>query len=153
MLGLILVAVLWGSAGVVAKLLVAEADIYVVLFYRFGIASLLILPWFLRQAKPKGFMRILIPLSLLNAFNAFFFYLGLSRTTANAAFIINTATPVVVTTLASVLIGEHPTGRKMLGISLSLIGALFIVLLPLITKGQNIHGDFLGNVYVFAALL
>lgn len=153
MLGLVIVAMLWGSAGVVAKLLVERADVYVILFYRFGIASLLIFPFFLAQPKPKGYLQTLIPLSFLNSLNAFFFYIGLSKTTANATYIINTTFPVVITLLASMLIGEHPSRNKILGICISLIGALFIVLLPLLMQGQATHGDFIGNLFIFAALI
>lgn len=152
-LALLLIAVLWGSSGVTAKLLVREMNIFVVLFYRFGIASLLVTPLFLRQPKPEGYLKILVPFSMLNSFNALFFYAGLSRTTSNAAYIINTSTPLVIAVLAHFLIHEQIQRKKLFGIGIGMIGALFIVLLPLLTKGENVYGDFTGNIFVFLALI
>lgn len=152
-LSLLLISFLWGSAGAVAKLLLKELDIYVILFYRFGIASVLILPLFLKQEKPKGYLKTLIPFSFLNTLNAIFFYHGLALTTANAAYIINASTPLIISALAWMLMREHVSKEKIAGIFIGLLGSLFIVFLPFIGQGDYIYGNFSGNIFVFLALL
>jgi drug/metabolite transporter (DMT)-like permease len=51
------------------------------------------------------------------------------------------------------LIGEYVTRRKLLGILLGLIGALFIAFLPFIERGQNVSGDFRGNLMILIAVM
>lgn len=153
LLAILVAALLWGSAGVTAKLLLAELSPFVILFYRFVIASLVMLPLFLRAKKPKRYLQTLIPLSMLSFGNALLFYMGIERTTSNAAYIINATTPLVTAALARIFIGERTNGKKLVGITIGLIGALFIVLLPLWNKGVGIYGDFVGNMFVTMALL
>lgn len=151
LLSIILVSMLWGSAGVVAKILVRELHPYVILFYRFGIAAVVILPWFINAKKPKYMWRILIPFSLLGAANAIFFYHGISRTTASSSAIIGASTPLITAILAHILIHEHTPKEKIVGIIIGLIGALYITLLPLWEQGQSIGGDVWGNILLIIA--
>lgn len=151
-LALLFVSILWGTAGVTAKLLIQELNPYVILFYRFGIASLILLPWFIRAHKPIHMWRTLIPFSLLSIGNAVFFYLGIVHTTAVAASVINTSTPLLTAFFSHLLINERTSREKITGIVIGLIGTLIIILLPLWREGKNIGGDFTGNIFILLSV-
>ncbi len=153
LLAIFIAAVLWASAGTVAKILVARTDPFIVAFYRFGIASVILLPFFLKEKKPKGFFRALLPLGLFNSLNVLFYYTGAARTTANTIIILGTAVPIVTTVLSYILIHETVSKQKALGISLGLVGALFIVLLPILVQGQALGGTLTGNLLEVGSLL
>lgn len=149
---LLLVSVLWGTAGVTAKILIQELNPFVVLFYRFGFASLVLLPWFIKAHKPANMWRALIPFSLLSIGNAVFFYLGIVHTTAIAASVINTSTPLLTAFFSHVLINERTSKEKIAGIVIGLFGTLIIILLPLWKEGESIGGDFIGNLFILLSV-
>lgn len=150
---LLLVSILWGTAGVVAKILIAELHPYVVLFYRFGIAALVILPWFIHEKKPANMWRILIPFSLLAVGNALFYYIGIASTSVSAASVIGSTTPLVAAILSHILIHERTSKEKLIGILIGLMGALCIIILPLLHLGKAIGGDFIGNIWILSSVL
>lgn len=149
---LLLVSVLWGTAGVTAKILIRELDPFVVLFYRFGLASLILLPWFIKAHKPPHMWHTLIPFSLLSIGNAIFFYLGIVHTTAVTASVINTSTPLLTAFFSHTLINERTSKEKITGIIIGLFGTLIIVLLPLWKEGESIGGDFIGNLFILLSV-
>lgn len=153
LLAVITTAFLWGTAGVVAKTLLQVADPFVITFYRFGIASLLILPFFLKEKKPKNYWRELIPLSLLNSVNVFFFYIGLTTTTANTAYVIGASAPLTTAFLSRLFIREHTSITTFMGISIGLTGTLLIILLPTLQTGQAFAGDIQGNIILTLGML
>lgn len=145
-------SLLWATAGVTAKILLRSFEPFPLAFWRFFIATVVLLPILARQnILRKNFIRDILPVALLSTGNITFFYLGLTRTTANASAIIYTGTPLLVAILAKYTINEHMTGRKMLGILLGLLGVLIISLLPILEKGQQLNGDTLGNLLTFIA--
>lgn len=146
-------AVLWASAGSVSKLLFMQTPPFVAASHRFILASLIILPFFLRVKKPKGFLLSLLPLGLFNAGNILFYYTGLSLTTANTGSILGTAIPITVALFSPLLLQEPIGKHKLVGILIGLAGALCIVLLPMIEKGGVSSGNILGNLLLVGSLL
>lgn len=153
LLALLLVSILWGTAGVTAKILIAELNPFVVLFYRFGFASLILLPWFINAHKPVRTWKTLLPFSLLSIGNAVFFYLGIVHTTAVAASVITTSTPLLTAFFSHFLIKEHTAKEKIIGIIIGLIGTLIIILLPLWHEGRNIGGSITGNMFILLSVM
>lgn len=153
LLAIFVAALLWASASSVAKILVAQANPFVVAFYRFGIASLILLPFFLKQKKPKKYFWHLLPLGLFNTGNILFYYTGAVLTSGNALVIIGTAVPIVTTLLSYFLIKESFAKQKILGILLGLVGVIYIVVLPIITHGQSFGGSFFGNLLEIGSLI
>ncbi len=153
LLAIIIAACLWASASSVAKVLVAQTNPFVVTFYRFGIASVILLPLFVIAKKPKGYLLQLLPLGLFNTGNVLFYYTGAALTTANTMVILGTAVPITVTACSYLLIHESPSRQKLIGIVLGLIGVLYIVLLPIIVHGQAIGGTLAGNLLEVGSLL
>lgn len=150
---LILVSLLWATAGISAKTLVNGVDPFVVGFWRFFLASLLITPFFLHEKKPHGAWRHLFVPSLIGALNVPFYYLGIKETTANAATLIYTAGPLTTAVLSYFLIRERNTVSRWIGIILGLIGVLVIIFLPMVEQGKMMAGNFQGNLFIAAGML
>ncbi|MEK7543596.1 MAG: DMT family transporter [Patescibacteria group bacterium] len=152
-IAIIIASVLWATSGVSAKLLVQVLNPFVAAFYRFLIASFCILPFFLRAKKPKGYLKNLIPLGLLGTANIIFFYIGMTTTTANAAALVYAGTPLATALLAKLLIKEDVSRKKFLGVLIGLLGVVFIVVLPVLDKTNQLVGDLRGNIFILLGLL
>jgi len=146
-------AMLWASASVVSKTLFRFAPPFVAATHRFTLATLIMLPFFLRLKKPKEYFLRLLPLGLFNAGNVLFYYSGLFLTTANTSSILGAAVPITVAIASAILIKEYISPKKRIGIFLGFIGALIIVLLPLIEKGGAATGNIYGNLFLVGSLL
>lgn len=151
-LAIIIAAALWGSAGSTSKTLFIESAPLVAASHRFLLASIIIFPFFLRSKKPKGYIVKLLPLGLFNAGNVLFYYAGLSHTSANTASIIGTAAPLTTLLLSWLTIKEHISKEKITGILVGLIGALFIVLLPMFGNESLHTGSLYGNALLLISL-
>ncbi|MEK7079639.1 MAG: DMT family transporter [Patescibacteria group bacterium] len=153
LLAIVGASMFWATAGT-AKILLRSFDPFTAAFFRFFVASVVILPFFLRERRQhKSSLLPLIPMAFLSTGNILFFYWGLRTTTANAAFVIYTTVPLVVALAAPKLIGEQVTPKKFAGIILGLVGALFIAILPVMEQGQLSSGDLGGNLFVLIAVL
>ena len=145
-------SLLWSSAGV-AKIVVRTLDPFTAVFLRFLVASLVILPFFLREKRKKNFnWRKLLPLSLLSGVNAALYYVGLQTSSANAATIIYAGTPLITALLAKRFIAEATYAKKFIGILVGLAGVLTIIILPTIETGQSVSGDLRGNLFYLLAV-
>lgn len=153
LIALLIASILWSSAPTVGKLLVAHADPFVIVFYRFAIASVIIFPFFLREKKTTQLLLQLVPVALCNAFNALFYYSGIKLTTANAAAIIGISVPLIVAVLAPIVIRETISRKRLAGVLIGLFGVVCIVVLPLIQKGESLSGNFLGNLLIIGSAL
>ncbi len=152
---LLVASVFWSSGGVAAKSLLTTFDPISVGAIRLTLASLLILPLFLKVTPSitmKLFMDIL-PISLFSTGNFLFFLFGIEKTTANASAIIYTATPITVALLSRAFIGEGVSRQKISGILLGLAGVLTILLLPVLEKSQVVAGDVTGNLIIMCAMI
>lgn len=152
LIAILLAALLWASSGAIGKLLFREAPPFVAATHRFFLASIIILPFFLREKKPKGYFKAIIPLGLFNAGNILFYYSGLALTTANTGSILGAAVPLVTIVLSPLVIRESVSREKTLGIIIGLIGAMFIVLLPILQKETGV-GNFTGNLLMIGSSL
>ncbi|MCL4360387.1 DMT family transporter [Patescibacteria group bacterium] len=146
-------ALLWSGANSVGKILVTHTNPFVIAFYRFTLASLIILPWFWKAKKPKNFAFRLLPLGIFNGGNILFFYSGLARTTANTSSILGATVPIVTLLLSALIIHETITGKRILGVLIGLLGALFIIILPELKHGAPIYGNFSGNILLLGSIL
>ena len=152
-LAILLAQLLWSTAGL-SKIIVRELDPYVAGFLRFFVASVVILPFFLKEKfKSKHMVRDMLPFSLAGAINVVFFYVGLETSTANAASLIYAGVPLVTALIAHYAIAERLIARRLIGIITGGIGVLFIALLPLIERGESASGNFPGNIFFILATL
>lgn len=152
LLAIIVVSALWGTAGV-AKPLVRTFDPFTVAFLRFAVATVIILPFFLRErVNHRSLLRNLIPVSIFSALNVALYYLGLTTSTATSATIVYTATPLVVAAIAHWWLKEQLTPKKLAGIFLGIAGAIMVVAIPALEQGVPISGDPRGNFFFAAAV-
>ncbi len=122
-------------------------------FILLRVAGAAILFWiagfFLKKEKIelKDFGRIAVAAFFGVALNMLTFFKGLSMTTPISAAVMMVTTPILVLTFASIFLNEKVTTKKIAGITIGLIGAIF-----LIAYGKNIGGgnnELLGNLLVF----
>jgi drug/metabolite transporter (DMT)-like permease len=152
-IGLIISSLLWSSAGV-GKIAVRTFDPFTASFLRFAVASIAILPFFLRENwKQKHILRDLVPLSLLCTINITFYYIGLKYSSANAAVLIYAGVPLLTLLFAHRILRETFTLKKLIGISIGFIGVLFVVVFPMCQKNVQIGGDITGNIFFLIAII
>lgn len=132
-LKLFFTAMFWGGTFIAGKMLAGEVSPFSAAFLRFAMASVVLLLLTRRQYQrlPRLNRDDLLPLLLLGlsgvfAYNAFFFA-GLMRIEASRAAVIIANNPVVIALAAALLLGEKLTLRKVLGIGLSIAGAVIVI--------------------------
>jgi drug/metabolite transporter (DMT)-like permease len=154
LISLIVASIIWASSGTVAKILLPVIDPIPLMTLRVGISLLVLLPLFLFKKHPPIIQLIKDswPMMLGSAGNLFFFIIGVSTTTANAAAIIYTISPLAIMVFAKVKIQEHNSLRKLLGVMLGLLGVILIVILPILKREQSLNGDPLGNIFILCAV-
>lgn len=152
-IAILLAQLLWSTSGL-SKIIIREFDPYFAGLLRFFVASVVILPFFLREkSRPPQALRHLFLPALAGAANLLFYYLGLQTSTANAASLIYAGVPLITAIIAHHTINERLTTRRLIGIITGGVGVLFIALLPLIERGESASGNFPGNVFFMLATL
>ena len=149
---IILSSILWSTAGISGKILLEVFDPFVAGFYRFAIASVIILPFVLFAKKQELSLKLLI-ISVLGAFNVPLFYLGLKTTTASSAQIIYAGCPLVTMLFANYLIKEKSSLSKIIGIFIGLFGVVLIILLPKWQANNLLVGDLTGNLFILLGMI
>ncbi|MDO1512661.1 DMT family transporter [Maribacter confluentis] len=100
------------------------------------------------RIDPRDYLRMLVCALLGMALNMLVFFKGLSLSTPINSAVLITTTPIIVLILSAVILKEKISGRKILGISIGLIGALGLILF-----GTEIRMDApnipLGNFLIF----
>ncbi len=132
-ISLIVTMFFWGGTFIAGRLLAGSVQPASAAFLRFAIASLALLV-ITRLAggklpRPSGkqwLLLILLGATGVYSYNIFFFT-GLRHITAGRASLIIASTPLVITLLATLFLGEHLTRRRLGGILLSLAGAVVVI--------------------------
>jgi len=110
------------------------------IIFRVGGAALLF--WIIsflgpkEQIEKRDYPRMLLCAVLGMGINMLVFFKGLALSTPINSSVLVTTTPIIVLILSAVLIKEKISGRKILGISIGLIGALGLILF-----GTEIRSD------------
>jgi drug/metabolite transporter (DMT)-like permease len=155
---LTLTAFFWGSNMVIGRAIRADLPPLTLAFWRWAVAALFILPLglpHLREQWPllrRGWLALLI-LGLLGigGYNTFA-YLGLQRTTATNAALLNSFIPIATMAIAWAFQGKTLRRIEALGVAISLTGALTIVARgdPVVLAELNLNvGDLWMLVAVF----
>jgi drug/metabolite transporter (DMT)-like permease len=111
---LVLASVLWGTADVAGKLAMAAIPPATLAALRFALALAVLWPLARRRGGPRVPARIAAPLGLVGvAFTFLLQNLGLDRTAAANASMLQGAVPVLTVLLAGAFLGE-PLGRRRL---------------------------------------
>lgn len=151
---ILLGAILGGASTTFTKIGITEFPQLSFAFIRFLIASIVILPFFLKlkRHRLKEF-KDLVPVSLFATFNIIFFVVGIKATTATIGQLLYAGTPLLTGLIVYFFMKESLSLRKILGIVIGVIGVGIVVLLPVIEKGQAFAGDLKGNLIIGAAVI
>jgi len=105
--------------------------------------------FFIKKEKiaPKDYLRIIAAAIFGVALNMLTFFKGLSLTTPISGAVMMVTTPILVLTFASIFLNEKATIKKITGIFVGLIGAVFLIAYGKTFGGGN--NELLGNFLVF----
>ena len=154
---LFLTAVFWGGTFIAGRYITRDVGPFSAGFLRFTVASVLLL-LLVRRAEgrlPSIQKGQIIPLILLGmtgvfAYNVFFFK-GLKLIHAGRASVIIANNPIVIALFAGLIFRERLTVLKVMGIVLSVIGAIIVV-----SKGQVAEvfrgGIGWGEIFIFCCV-
>ena len=147
-------SIFWGSAGIVGKILLRSFSPFEVAFLRSCVASLFMIPIFLKQKRVpvKRILIDIVPIAALSAINIVFYYIGLQWTTVNASAVMYAATPLLVALISSITIHEHVSVQQIVGVIVGFIGVLSIILLPALGHPEVGFGTPIGNLLLLVAV-
>lgn len=153
-LAIFLGTILGGASTTAQKIGLVEFPQLSFAFIRFLIASIIILPFFLKLKKHelKEF-KDLIPVSLFASMNIILFILGIKTTTATIGQLLYAGVPLLTGLIAYWFMSENFKFKKILGIIIGFVGVGLVVFLPVIEKGQIFAGDLKGNLLIAAAVI
>ncbi len=152
---LTLVAIIWGVATPVIKFTLGGIGPLPFLTYRFAISTILAVLYLiifkpnLRAIKNNLFM-VLIYGFVVNTVALGILFYGMNNTTVLDTALISTIAPLAIALAGYIFLKEHITKRERVGISIAMMGTLFVVLAPLLngTNGFKISGNILIFVYI-----
>jgi drug/metabolite transporter (DMT)-like permease len=155
-IALIIANVIWGFASPIFKWSLYNIPLYTLAFWRFFLASIF-LGLFLIATKQFAFPTLnkkhwfklfFYALTGITG-NIIFFFLGLQRTLSMNAPVIASAQPLLIFLVAPILLNEHMSTRKKIGMLVGTIGIAAIVLEPLYYTGLD--GNIIGNLFLVLA--
>lgn len=144
-LALITTAVIWGASAPIFKWSLATVGPFTMIFIRFLLASVILLPFTMHNLKIKITD---IPKIMLLAFVGFTLHIptifvGLTLAPSMNASIIATAAPVFLIFASFFILKEKIKPKIIFGTILSICGILLIILQPAIESGLD--GSLIGN--------
>lgn len=154
-LAIIVLGSIGGSIATFVKLGVQVVPPFTFTFLRFLVASLCMLPFLYKEIQNYSWRTLLsaVGVSLLAVGNVVIFAFGVRHTTAVISSLMYVTAPVMIALLSYFLLQEHFSRRKITGILVGTLGVLFLILLPVFTRGIQFSGTLLGNITVLAAVI
>ncbi len=150
---IILAAVIGGGVPVLGKIALHQIPPLSFTLIRFFLASIFMVPLFLKS-KPKldkYFLNAFL-ISILAVLNVVFFAYGIRLTDATISQMLYTSVPIIAVIFSILVLKERLTKQKITGVLLGFVGALLIVISPIIIKGQSDQMSFLGNIIICLAV-
>lgn len=150
--------IIWGSTAVAAKLALVSIPVFSLIFYRLLIASLLILPYLLKEIRKQGltfsdFKKIALAGFFGITLNIGFGFLGFEKTNAIDATLIFSVLPLIEIMAAGIFLKEKVTRNEVLGILLGFLGTGVIIVKPLFEDSGNMNERLLGNLFIIFSSL
>lgn len=150
-LALTLAHIIWGANIVVAKLTLFEIPVMSLAFLRFGLATILLIPFILPfsktdlKIKSKDLVTLLTVGIFLITLPIVFLYEGLKLTTAINTSVITLIAPILSVIAGWLFLREKIYMANLFGIITGLLGTITIVGFPLFFLGNLNTTMFLGN--------
>lgn len=158
-LAIIAAHLIWGGNYVFAKMTLQEIPLMSLGFLRYGLATLLIIPFLLslepkdKKIKLEHLPTLVLGGLLIAAINIAFFYLGLKRTTAIDASVLELSIPIISVIGGWWFLREKIYAANLVGISISLLGALSIIGIPLLFFGNFSAKQLTGNLLIIGSAI
>jgi drug/metabolite transporter (DMT)-like permease len=146
-LAIIANTIIWSAASPIFKWSLDGIPPFTMAFFRFFIASLILLPFVMHKLKVSldDFYKLLV-LSLVGmTLHITFFYLGLTLAPSINVPIISSTTPILLIVGGMLFLREKPKRKVVYGTAVSLIGFFIIIIQPMLEKVEV--GSILGNIY------
>ncbi|MGH6997146.1 MAG: DMT family transporter [Phenylobacterium sp.] len=124
---LVLVCLLWAANNIVSKYVVAYLHAPP-LFYaavRFGLVALAVFPWL--RNPPKPLWRLLVIAVCMGAGSFAFMFVALKTVSPSSAAIVSQLMVPTTTFLSFLMLGERLSPRRLVGICMTLVGALAVM--------------------------
>lgn len=153
-LAIITAHIIWGGNYVFAKITLAEIPMMSLGFLRYGIACLLIIPFLFTlrnkdtRIKLEHLPQLILGSLLLACINIAFFYAGLIRTSAINASVLELSIPIISVIGGWWFLKEKIFTANLVGIAISLFGAISVLGIPLIFFGNFSGREFFGNILI-----
>jgi drug/metabolite transporter (DMT)-like permease len=127
---LVLICIFWAYNNVISKIVVGTWHVPPIAFAatRFIVVAIVTLPWLMPVPKPFG--RVAIVALLMGAANFALLFIGLQTVSPSVAAVVVQAGVPFTTLLSVLMLGEHVSWRRGLGIVLTLVGILLVVWRP-----------------------
>ena len=149
----LLAAFLGGAVPVFAKISLSEIPPLSFTFFRFVLATLILLPLYLRVRQRIGSdLPKVACISLFAVGNVVLFSFGIQRTGAGIAQALYTLSPLLTVIFSVLLLRLEFSRRTLFGVVVGFAGALLITALPLIGRGTS-SATLLGNGIIILAVI
>ena len=153
---LIMTGILGGVSSLFMKVALKEFNSYQILFIRFGIATLLIIPLFVKHLKviTTKTLRSLIPAGILFSINVLFFVVVIQYTTSVVSQLFYLLVPVFVSLFSYFLFKEKISLKRIVSMIICFGGSSLLILESI--KGSSlVHsiGTFHGNILILCSVI
>lgn len=149
-----LAALLGGSVPALAKYALAVIPTFSLLFIRFFVACLTLLPLIVRSKELNlTMLKALTLVGIVGALNPIILYIALKYTQASVSPLLYAATPLLTAIYLSRKKLETISPKTLLGIAIGFAGVATIIILPLLINNSHQQLSFKGNLMIFAAVI
>lgn len=154
-LALITCSVIWGIAPPIIKNTLKYVSPVSFLFFRFLLASLLVLvPVIIKFKKirpsKKEVLFYLFLGFLATPLNLLLLFWGINKTTAMDASLISIVSPILIVLGGSLFLKEKVSRTELVGTALAVAGILLTVIQPIFDNQLNVFKNITGNLLVLA---
>lgn len=154
LLAISLAALLGGSVPALAKFALTVFPTFFLLFIRFFIACLTLIPLIIRSKELNlKMLKNLTFLGIIGALNPIILYMALKYTQASVSPLLYAATPLLTALYLSRKKMETISKNTLLGIIIGFSGVASIIVLPLLTNNSTQQLSFKGNLLIFVAVI
>ena len=146
-------AAIWGIAGPVIKATLSFIPPFTFLFWRFLLASIIFLPFFIWLArKEKETLKTLLPIVPIGFLGIplclAFVFLGFERTSALDGTILSALAPIFIVLAGVFFLKEKVSKLEALGLAVAIAGSVVMVSQPLLEGGGFARNNLLGNIFI-----
>ncbi len=152
-ISIIIASLCSGGTGIASKFALHDISPVTFTFLRFFIGSIVITPLLLKEGKIIKPTFFVILISFLMVINPSIYTFGIHLTSVTIGQTLFSATPIATALFAFLIYKQTFTLRKTIGIFLGFIGAIIIILLPVIESHSAFSGNFLGNLFICVSVV